>query len=415
MVVYLGADWSASDLKLGVAVDDGPSRRFGVVKREYRSAKEAVDAARALGGEGSEVRVVIEAGAPGWAEMLHHAGAVVFVVDPKQAKSFAESLCSSGAKDDLRDALALTDMARSARHTRLAWSPPTGEETAMEGLATLHEQSQKLVTASIQRVRALLREVLPTLDAALGSLDTAWAIRLVRAVPTPWHAAKLDKEAFAVAMAGTGTKRREAVWTALERSAVPGWSEQRANAVARVMGAHLDQVVFQLEQLARIEKELDDCTANHPVRRLAETMGGIKAKMSIRLLEGGVTSAPVDRDELAIRMGASPVFVGSGTTRRGDPKGHARMRRAVAARSRATTYLVGRLASQEMRWAAAMYRDARTRGQKSAHAYRRIARCVYRILSKMLTSGEPYDEARYIGCLKARGVPWAMDLEVAAG
>lgn len=414
MTVYLGADWSAGDLKTAVAIGGGRSRKFKVVKRNFCSVKAVVDAARTLGGAGAEVRVVIEAGAPGWVELLHHAGAIVFVVDPKQAKSFAASLCSSGAKDDVRDALALTEMGRSACHTRTAWSPPTDEEATLELLAAAHEQAQKALTATIQRVRSMLREVFPTLDAAIESIDAAWAIRLLRVAPTPWHAANLDEAAFTEAMAGTGAGRRKVVREALANSSVPGWSKARAEGVATTLGLLLDQLVFHIKHLEQVEKELNVRTANHSVRTLAETMGGIKTKMAIRLIEGGVTSAPADRDEMSIRMGASPVFVGSGNTRQGDPRGHARMRRAVAARSRATTYLVGKLAVQEMRWAKAMYADARARGQKAAHAFRRIARCVYRILSAMLTSGEPYDEERYIAGLKARGVQWAAGLEVQA-
>lgn len=411
MTVYLGADWSAGDLKTAVATGDGSPRKFKVVKREYSLVKAAVDAARALGGDGAEVRVVIEAGAPGWVEMLHHAGAVVFVVDPKQAKSFAASLCSSGAKDDVRDALALTELARSPRHTRTAWSPATDEQAAIELLATAHEQAQKLVTAAIQRVRAMLREMLPVLDAALTTIDAAWAIRLLRAAPTPWHAANLDEAAFAEAMAGARAKRREGVREALARSAAPGWSKERAVGAATALGLLLDQLEFQLEHLDRVEKELEERTENHSVRTLAETMGGIKTKMALRLIEGGITGAPADRDEISIQMGSSPVFVGSGNTWNGEPRGHARMRRAIPARSRATTYLVGKLATQEMRWAKAMYADGRARGQDAAHAYRRIARCVYRILSAMLATGEPYDEARYIARLKANGVPWAVGLD----
>ena len=414
VTVYLGADWSAADLKTAVAIGDGPPRRFKGVKRDYESVKAVVDAARARGGEGAEVRVAIEAGAPGWVELLHHAGAVVFVVDPKQAKSFAASMCSSGAKDDVRDAVALTEMVRSPRHTQSPWAPATDEQAVIELLATAHEQAQKLLTAAIQRVRAMLREVFPTLEAALGAIDTAWAVRLLRAAPTPWHAANLGEAALTEAMSGAREGGRKAVREAFAKGASPGWSKERAAGVATTLGLLLDQMVFQQEQLARVERELTDRTATYSVRTLAETMGGIKTKMALRLVEGGVPSAPANRDEISVLMGSSPVFVGSGTTRKGDPRGHAQMRRAVPARSRATTYLVGRLAAQEMRWAKAMYADARARGQNAAHAYRRIARCVYRILSAMLTTGEAYDEVRYIAGLKARGVPWAEKLEVAA-
>lgn len=85
------------------------------------------------------------------------------------------------------------------------------------------------------------------------------------------------------------------------------------------------------------------------------------------------------------------------------------MRRAASSRAKATTYLLGRLASQQLGWAGRMYEDARRRGQTAPTAYRRIARCLLRILTAMVRTGEPYDDDRYLAALKARGVPWACE------
>lgn len=57
-----------------------------------------------------------------------------------------------------------------------------------------------------------------------------------------------------------------------------------------------------------------------------------------------------------------------------------------------------------------MYDDGRKRGQKAATVYRRITRSLLRILTAMLRSGKPYDEAQYVASLKANGVAWAKDL-----
>ena len=119
---------------------------------------------------------------------------------------------------------------------------------------------------------------------------------------------------------------------------------------------------------------------------------------------------PADRDEASIRLGASPVFVGSGKHRDGRSKGHARMRRAAPSRGRRATYLIGRLVTPRHAWAKAMYEDGRKRGQKAATVYRRITRSVLRILTAMLRSGKPYDEAQYVASLKANGVAWAKAL-----
>ena len=86
------------------------------------------------------------------------------------------------------------------------------------------------------------------------------------------------------------------------------------------------------------------------------------------------------------------------------------MRKSVNPYARATAYLLGRLATLHLAWAAKMYEHGRSRGQTAATTYRRVARSLLRILSAMATTGEPYDEARYIAALKAKSVVWAEGL-----
>jgi len=86
------------------------------------------------------------------------------------------------------------------------------------------------------------------------------------------------------------------------------------------------------------------------------------------------------------------------------------MRRTASSRGRATAYLLGRLASQQLGWAKARYAHDMANGKNAARSYRNIARSLLRILTAMLRTGEPYDDARYVAALKANGVEWAMDL-----
>jgi len=62
------------------------------------------------------VHVIIALGSMLWVQLFHAAGASVHVVDPKQARRFGESLCSSQAKDAARDARTLAELGRSHAH-----------------------------------------------------------------------------------------------------------------------------------------------------------------------------------------------------------------------------------------------------------------------------------------------------------
>ena len=412
MRAYVGADWSATEVVCAVAGESGPPlpKRFQA-EPSLDSVRDLVERVRSKTGA-HEVYVMIEAGAGLWVNLFHAAGAVVHVVDPKQARRFAESQGSSGAKDDPRDSASLADMCRSASHRKSAWTPDPVEIRQLEVLATLQEQRTKDVGRAKQRLRDVLRAQMPLIEAALPhDVSARWVRAFLRKVPTPWHARNLTRAQFDRLAEGARPERRDRVWAAIEATQAP-WLDA---AIAKTLGTQvrfeLDQLELLGKQLAQIEEQLDAVTDGSTTRTAAESMAGIGLQLSAALIQfvfrDGV---PADRDEASIRLGASPVFVGSGKTRDGRSKGFVRMRRAAPARGRRATYLIGRLVTPRHRWAAAMFADGRKRGQNAATVYRRIARSVLRLFTALVRTGQPYDEARYIASLKAKGVPWAAAL-----
>ena len=409
---YVGVDWSATEAVCAVAGESGaPQRLREPAKPSLESVRAVVVRARAaIGAE--EVWVTIEAGAPGWVRLFHEAGAVVHVVDPKQARRFVESQGSSGAKDDRRDAASLTDMGRSERHRPPPWRPDSPELQQLDALSGLHEQLSRDLGRTKQRLREEIRRQMPLVERALPrDLCTGWAVRFLREVPTPWHAKQLDRARLDELMRSAAHATRLRMWQALERTDAPWLDESVASALGFVVQSDVTQMSMLSNQLDQVDQRLDKVTKSMAARDVAESMGGIALRTSSMLIQFAFRDGvPTHRDQASIRMGASPVFSGSAKDRRGRPKGKVTMRRAAASRARRATYLIGRLAMRNLRWAREMYNDGRRRGQNAATAYRRIARCVLRIQTAMVRTGKPYDDDHYVAALKANGVPWAMAL-----
>jgi transposase len=409
MDLYIGADWSATFVSCAVARGAEPARDAGKAKRSLDSIQELFER---CGVEADDhVHVVIEAGDEGWVRLFHAKGADVHVVDPKQAKRFGESLRSSGAKDDKGDARTLVAIGQSPRHLPSPWSAPSRVHRSLGVLAVDHEQLTIDIGRIQQRIRGDLRQHMPAVAGLLPNLRSKWVRRLLHAVPTPWHAKGMSRAEFDEAIADSRIRPAvlEAVWTALTATENPWMEEDDAQTYASVMRRRLANLAHLDEALHAIDRQIDELTAAIPARALLETMAGVGLQQGVVLVLNGVEQATT-RDEVANRMGATPVFRGSSTTPDGRPKGGARMRRAASPRAKRAVYLIGRLASQRLAWARAMYTDARSRGQSAAAAYRRIARSVLRILTAMLSHNEPYDDARYIAVLKTKGVPWAANL-----
>lgn len=409
MRAYVGVDWSATKAVCATALDSGAVKGIRGCDRSILSVQELLRRVRERHPEAEKVHVMIEAGAPGWVRLLDAAGAVVHVADAKQAKRFGESLCSSGAKDDRRDAKTLVHMLRSPAHCPPAWRAKTSVEP-LERLSVLHEQVSKDIVRHQQRLRCVLREHMPEVDAAITNLRTGWARRFLRRIPTPWHAEGVSSSELNALCYRLRKPRRDAVKAAVAESRAPWLNESLASIEAMRVNQHLDALDMLLEQLASINEAIDEETAKLPARPILESVDGIGLQQCATLLQFAFASELLHRDHAAVQLGACPVFRGSGERKNGTPKGSARMRRAAHHRGRRSMYLLGRLASQHHAWAAAMYADGRARGQSAATAYRRIARSFLRILTAMVRDGVPYDESRYVTALQARGVPWAMNL-----
>src|SRR5262249_7079002 len=151
--------------------------------------------------------VMIEGGAEGWYQRFLAIGAVVHVIDPKQANNFAKSLKSSGAKDDNGDSEMLAQMGSSPLHISPAWKPETDLSQQIEILGSGHDVATTEMVRAEQRIRAILREHMPILDSAITDISFAWVAALLRKAGTPWHAKRLSKTQFEAIMSTYRTRQ----------------------------------------------------------------------------------------------------------------------------------------------------------------------------------------------------------------
>lgn len=384
-------------------------RRIRGAEPTLADVKELVGRVRERHSHCEVVRVCIESGAPVWVRLLHEAGAVVHVVDGKQARRFAESLKSSQAKSDGADACDLCDMLRSPPHATEPWQPDGQHVEPLLSHTSLHELLTKQGTRLRQQLRARLRAHMPLVDQVV-KLGTQWSRRLLHAAPTPHHLRHVTQDGLGMILQRTRAETREAVHEACQKSEAPWRTPASATAEAMAVRMLLETLELVDSHISHVEDEMDALSADLPERKTLESMKGIGMRQAIALISFAFGGSLAHRDQAGIQLGAAPVFVGSGTLPNGKPKGRGIMRRSAGHRARRATYLMGRLAQQNLRWAPAMYADGRARGQSAATAYRRIARSLLRILTAMVRNDEPYDDGRYLAALKDNGVWWAMAL-----
>lgn len=399
MVIWIGADWDSE--KCVVEADSGAEVLKASVLRRPEEVKAFVERL----GAGTKV-VGIEAGDPLWATLWEQAGAEVFVFDPKKAKRYAQSLCSSNASDDKRSATTLREQVASEAHRSKANQPLPRELRGLDRMTTLLDTLSREATRESNRLGALLRQVHPALRPVLGDLDSVSVIRLIQAVPTPGTWRELSEDERTKVLKGLRTKRRVQVekvigevWTVFNKC------EERAARLQVRQVANLLQASLDAKKQA--EAELEDFIAEDQVATTVTSVSGIG-----RFLGAGAAVAlggtDGDRDRMALRTGAAPVTSRSGA--RGDRQPAVRMRRSSGSIMRKVGYLIAVQLVVRHRWAKAQFAFYRSKGIRSAGAYRRISRSFGRVLAALVRNQVPFDEERYVKALKGKGVVWAAEL-----
>jgi len=403
MEIYIGLDWSKSLVCAFVAMG-GKTRRL----RLPRTVEGIERLLQVAGADPTQpLRAVIEQGDRQFAELLHARGVLVHVVDPKKAKRFAESLCSSRAKDDWRDARMLCELAASERHRGPQYEPTSPHMETLELLSRAYEGTVVKRTRVINQLRAHLRQTSPALEASLKDFTSKYAMALISLAPSWQHGARVSEgrwEEFCNKHRLRGAKR-EGLRLAMAKAWRPAARSVLAP-VALVIRALVEELRLLHRKALQLQRALEQHMANDPTAMVLRSVDGLGLHISTALVEAGIGKLDGPRDAVAVATSAAPVTIQSGNSRWV-------VRRTSTSKTAAkAAFALGAQAIRRLVWAKAMYRAARERGQTHGTAVRRVARSLLRVLRALIRNGQRYDEALYIRRLQARGVPWALTIQL---
>jgi hypothetical protein len=300
----------------------------------------------------------------------------------------------------------LRDLISSPRHCPAPWAPDSEATQLLGRLSSHRERLVEDASREVQRLRDELRRSMPLVDTAIKSFELVWPRRLVRRAPTAWHLARLSAAEIELLLAGARPTTVAAVQDAIRRTQAPWLTEAMAKVIANYVRSALVRLRQLDKDIAALDAAIDQVLDTTAEAQQISAVKGLGRQLTTALLVFGLigTDPSEHRDAVSVRMGSSPVFIGSATHANGEPKGVAIMRRSTNPRARQSTYLIGRLLVMHHAWARAQYKAAKGRGKKAATAYRQVTRSFLRILHAMMRDGTDYDETKYENTLLARGV-----------
>lgn len=389
-MVFVGIDWASDHHDIVGLGSDGQAILKGRIAHNAEGFSALAQHLSGLALPPGEIAIGIEMHEGPLVLWLLDQGYLVYGINPRAAERARESLSSSGAKDDQRDAFSLADLVRNNRQRLRQLRADDPATATLRQYVRLREDLVQERTVHKQRLGAHLQQYAPELSQLLSPWRTQWSQALLLEWPTMkrLQAAKPSKLR---ALARRHRLSSETLKTLLELQNQP----------ALPVAQHLDvphalEVQHRIRAIGELDKaidELDDkieqLINNHPDTNLIQSLpsGGPATRGA---LWSGLASGILmyrNAEELAARWGVAPVTYQSGKKR------GVHQRRACDLTQK--QYLLWYSWATSRRndcWAHEYYERKKGEGMGHYAALRAVGRRWVRILWALFINKTAYDE-----------------------
>lgn len=322
--VVIGLDVGKS-MHHAVALDPEGRR---LVDREVANAEPALrELFGRAAGEG-EVLVVVD--------QLHSIGALPVTVAQAMGIDVAylpglsmrrlADLHPGNAKTDARDAFIIANAALTAPHALRRLDVPDQTRADLAMLLGYDDDLVAQTTAANNRLRALLSQVHPSLEKALGgNISHPAVLHLLAKAGGPTGLRKMGRTRIDSQVRKHAPRIHasltERIWAGLAEQTVVVPGTAAAERVIPGLAAQLLQLRDERERIARDVEEVLDA---HPLAEVLTSMPGVGVKIAARLLAeiGGDVSAFPTAAHLAAYAGLAPITSRSGSSIRSERVNH---------------------------------------------------------------------------------------------
>jgi transposase len=327
-------------------------------------------------------------------DQLLQRGWTLYPVNPKAAERYRERKAPSGTKTDRHDAWSLAEALRTDGH---AWRVLLPQDEATATLRALCRDEMSLIeqrTALVNQLLAALREFYPVALQLFEDWTSPAAWALIQNFPTPGALQGAGKRKWEKFLHTHRLWRPDTVSRRLElfahADALPA-SPAIGNAKS-LLAVSLVKVLVALQlQLDEYRRRITSAFTQHPDHDIFGSLPGAGEKLAPRLLGelGARREVFPDPDALCCHAGVSPVSFQSGRIHK------AHIRWACDTVLRHTVHLWADCSRKYSPWAQAYYGRKRQEGHAHASALRALGKRWLKILWRLWTDRQRYDEARH--------------------
>jgi transposase len=392
--VYVGIDWASRAHELCVVGEDGAVlERFGFGHSE-RGISGALARLAKLG-EPSELPIAIERPDGLLVDRLLEAGHEVVPIHANAFHAARPRWEGAGAKSDVGDAYRLADLLRTDRHRLRPLRPLDRETRELQALVRLRDDHVKARVAATNQLTALLGQHWPGAAAIFGRLDSEIALAFLERYPTPQSTGRLGEarlQAFLRRHSYCGRRSAGELLARLRQAPQPVHALD-PEIVAELVLAQTRLLRTLLQTIADLDRAIAASLDQHakaqllrPLPRIGSVnLGQIVAEV------GPLLDRTASADEAAALCGAVPITKRSGQQR------SVTFRYAANTKARKALTLYADNSRRASPWAERIYRNARARGCRHAHAVRILARAWLRVIWACWHTNTTYQPTRRRG------------------
>jgi Transposase/Transposase IS116/IS110/IS902 family len=393
-VFFVGIDWASRAHEPCVVDEHGAVvEQFGFGHNE-RGISNALERLAKLGSPG-ELPEAIERPDGPLVDRLLEAGHQVVPIHANAFHAARPRWEGASSKSDVGDAFRLADLLRTDRHRLRPLRPLDHATRELQALVRLRDDHVKARVAATNQLAALLGQHWPGAAAIFGRLDSEIALTFLERYPTPQSTARLGEarlEAFLRRHSYCGRRSAGELLARLRRAPRPVHALD-PEIVAELVLAQARLVRTLLNTIADLDRAIAATLARHTKAQLLRPLPRVGTINLGQLLAevGPLLDRTASADEAAALCGAVPVTKRSGQQRA------VTFRYTTNTKARKALTLYADNSRRASPWAERIYRDARARGCRHAHAVRVLARAWLRVIWACWHTDTPYDPARRRG------------------
>jgi transposase len=392
--VFVGIDWASRAHELCVLDEDGAVvERFGFAHSE-RGIGGALERLAKLGRAG-ELPVAIERPDGLLVDRLLQAGHEVVPVHANAFHAARPRWEGAGSKSDVGDAFRLADLLRTDHHRLRPLRPPDQATRELQALVRLRDDHVAARVAATNQLAALLAQHWPGAAAIFARLDSEIALDFLERYPTPQNTTRLGEARLAAFLrrhSYCGRRSPAELLVRLREAPQPAHVLD-AEIVGELVHAQARLVRTLLATIADLDRAIAASLEQHSRAQLLKPLPRVGTISLGQLVAevGPLLDRTSTADQAAALCGATPITKRSGQQRT------ATFRYATNSKARKAITLYADNSRRASPWAERIYRNARARGCRHAHAVRILARAWLRVIWTCWHTNTTYDPARRRG------------------